>query len=133
MDSGLHWCARVFLLLHSFLTYTFFETGRPWTVQNYLDLFSKPAYLKLFTKTLIIGVVITSITLVLASPMAYYLSRVASRRLGVLLLLLAVLPLWMNIVIRNVSWVGLVVNNGILNTGLRAMGLEVLQFHVISR
>ena len=121
----------VFLLLYSFLTYTFFETGRPWTVQNYLDLFSKPAYLKLFTKTLIIGVVITSITLVLASPIAYYLSRVASRRLGVLLLLLAVLPLWMNIVIRNVSWVGLVVNNGILNTGLRAMGLEVLQFHVI--
>ena len=121
----------VFLLLHSFLTYTFFETGRPWTVDNYVDLFSTAAYLKMFIKTLIIGVVVTSITLVVASPMAYFLSRVASRRLGVLLLLLAVLPLWMNIVIRNVSWVGLVVNNGILNTALRAIGLHALQFHVI--
>ena len=116
----------IFMLVYSFQTYDFYSVGMPWTLQNYIDLVSAGNYAKLFIKTLIIAVLVTVGALVLGSPFAYYLSRVAGRRLAIFLLLVTVLPLWMNVVIRNYSWIALITNNGVLNTILQAIGLPKL-------
>ena len=116
----------IFMLVYSFQTYDFYSVGLPWTTQNYVDLVTAGSYAKLFVKTLIIAVLVTLGALVLGSPFAYYISRVAGRRLAVFLLLVTVLPLWMNVVIRNYSWIALITNNGVLNTVLQAIGLPKL-------
>ncbi len=116
----------IFMLVYSFQTYDFYSVGLPWTTQNYVDLVTAGSYAKLFVKTLIIAVLVTLGALVLGSPFAYYISRVAGRRLAVFLLLVTVLPLWMNVVIRNYSWIALITNNGVLNTVLEAIGLPKL-------
>ena len=116
----------IFMLVFSFQTYTFYDVELPWTLQNYIDLVSAGSYAKLFIKTIIIAVVVTVGALTLGSPFAYYISRVAGKRLAVFLLLVTVLPLWMNVIIRNYSWIALITNNGVLNTALDAVGLPKL-------
>ena len=115
-----------FALVYSFQTYTFFDVSRPWTLENYIDLFSAGSYARLFVKTAVASLIITVGAIAVASPMAYYLSRVASRRLGVVLLLLTVLPLWMNLIIRNYSWIALISTNGVLNAILKWFGLPTV-------
>ena len=116
----------IFMLVFSFQTYVFYSVELPWTIQNYVDLLSAGNYAKLFVKTLIIAVMVTVGALVVGSPFAYYISRIAGRRLAVFLLLVTVLPLWMNVIIRNYSWIALITNNGVLNTALQAVGLPKL-------
>ena len=115
-----------FLLIYSFLSYGFYDVGLPWTFKNYAKLVGASNYAKLFLKTLIVAFVVSAGSIALASPYAYYTARVAGRRLALALLLLIVLPLWMNVVIRNFAWIGLVVKNGVINTFLGIIGLPPL-------
>ena len=116
-----------FVLTYSFQTYTWYDVELPWTLENYIDLFSAGAYVKLFIKTIIIALIITVASLILASPMAYYISRVASRRVGLVFLTVIVLPLWMNLIIRNYAWISLTSTNGVLDKFLQWFGLPSLQ------
>ncbi len=116
-----------FTVAFSFQTYDYYNTDLPWTVKNYQNLVSSPQFAKLFGKTVLVSLVITVVSLAIASPMAYYLARIARRRVGLLLVLVAVLPLWMNIVVRNYAWMSLVNNKGVFNTVGTALGLEPLQ------
>ena len=113
----------ILVIGYSFMTYTFYDVGMPWTLQNYLDLLNAKQYGKLFAKTFAVGIAVTIGALLLASPFSYYVARIAGRRLSVLLLLLSVLPLWMNVVIRNYSWIAVVTGNGVLHNILSALGL----------
>ena len=112
-----------FLVAYSFQTYTFFEVGLPWTFKNYANLVGATAYLKLLIKTFVIASVVTVGAIGLGTPFAYYLARIAGRRMGIFLLLLTVLPLWMNSVIRNYAWIALTHNKGVLNVITGLVGL----------
>ena len=112
----------LFMLVFSFMTYGWYSIELPFTFDNYADIIQASAYGKLFLKTLIVAAFVTITTLVVASPFAYYIARVATRRLAIFLLLLTVLPLWTNEVIRNYSWYPLVARHGIFDTALRAIG-----------
>ena len=112
----------VFMLIFSFMSYGWYSIEPPFTFHNYINIIEASAYGKLFLKTLIVAVFVTVTTLVVASPFAYYIARVATPRLAIFLLLLTVLPLWTNEVIRNYSWYPLVARNGIFDSALRAIG-----------
>ena len=68
----------------------------------------------------------TAISLVLAYPFAYVLSRssVRSQRMQTVLIML---PMWMNMLIRTYSWMQILENNGIVNKFISAIGLEPLE------
>ena len=109
-----------FLVAYSFQTYTFFEVDLPWTFKNYVNLAGATSYLKLLVKTFVVAFVVTVAAIGLGTPFAYYVARIAGRRMAIFLLFLTVLPLWMNSVIRNYAWIALTTNRGIFNsiTGL---------------
>lgn len=54
------------------------------------------------------------ISLLIAYPVAYYISRHA-KRTKVLLLVLLVLPFWVSYLMRMLAWVGLLAPNGLIN------------------
>ena len=116
-----------FLIAYSFQTYTFFDVGLPWTFKNYINLSGATSYLKLLVKTFIVAFIVTVGSISLASPFAYYVARVVGKRLAVILLLLTVLPLWMNQIVRNYAWLALTSNNGILNGLLDLLGLPTVR------
>lgn len=65
----------------------------------------------------------TAVSLILAYPFAYVLSRskVKTQRIQMLLIML---PMWMNMLIRTYSWMNILENNGIINKLITSLGME---------
>lgn len=82
------------------------------TLKAYKDLFNSPELLRILLKTFYISIIITGLTLFLALPCAYYISRSKYKNF---LLLLVVVPFWTNFLVRIFSIIALIGNNGIIN------------------
>lgn len=79
-------------------------------------------YLDIFARTFWMGLVITSICLVLAYPLAYLLANLPARQSN-LLMILVLLPFWTSILVRVAAWIVLLQSGGLINSGLMAMGI----------
>src|SRR5215467_7245308 len=96
--------------------------GPGFTIANYARALTDSLYLGLLADTLLYALATTSISLVLAFPVAFHLARTESRWRG--LLYAGVLsPLLTGVVIRCFGWIVLLANNGLVNQALGAFGL----------
>ena len=79
-------------------------------------------YLPVFFRSICFAIVATAICLLLAYPLAYFLSKckVSSQRM---LIMLVMLPMWMNLLIRTYSWMNILETNGLINNFLTTIGL----------
>ncbi len=84
---------------------------------------SAAQYSNIFVKSIILAAIATVICLVLAYPAAYILSRTDSNVQSTLLMI-AMLPMWMNFLLRTYAWMTLLGNNGIINSILSFLGFE---------
>lgn len=82
------------------------------TLKAYKDLFSSSDIWAIALKTLNISIVITIITIILALPTSYFISRSKYKNLW---LLLIVIPFWTNFLVRVFAIIALIGNNGIVN------------------
>ena len=82
------------------------------TLKSYINIFSSPDIFNIVIKTLNLSVIITLITIILALPTSYFISR--SKRKN-LYLLLVIIPFWTNFLVRVFSIIALIGNNGIIN------------------
>ena len=92
-----------------------------------LKRFADPMYLKVFLRSIKIALISTMVCLLIGYPVAYILSRSASKYKG-LIMLLIMMPMWMNFLLRTYSWMSLLENSGIINSILQAVGLDKVQF-----
>lgn len=76
-------------------------------------------------RTAVYVVVASTVGLVVAFPVAYYVARLAGRRKGLLLALL-IAPFWISYMMRMLAWVNLLQDGGLVNTLLGLGGV----FHV---
>ena len=79
-------------------------------------------YKKAFALSILYAVIATIITLLLAYPMAYFMTKmkISSQRM---IMIIVMLPMWMNFLIRTYSWITILANTGIINTLLGKLGL----------
>ena len=86
------------------------------------NLASIGKYKKAFGISVLYAAISTLITLLLAYPMAYFMTKlkVSSQRM---LMMIVMIPMWMNFLIRTYSWITLLANTGIINTFLGKLGL----------
>jgi putative spermidine/putrescine transport system permease protein len=90
--------------------------------KNYVGILTDPFYLRVLLDTLALGVLVAGISVVLAFPVAYFLARTRSRWRG-LLIFLAIMPLLISSVIRNIGWIPILGQNGAVNTLLLKLHL----------
>ncbi len=83
-------------------------------------------YKKAFGLSILYAAIATVITLLLAYPMAYFMTKlkISSQRM---LMLIVMLPMWMNFLIRTYSWISILANTGLINTFLGKLGIEPLK------
>lgn len=79
-------------------------------------------YKKAFAISVLYASIATVITLFLAYPMAYFMTKlkISSQRM---LLLIVMLPMWMNFLIRTYSWITILANTGLINSFLGKLGI----------
>ncbi len=90
-------------------------------LSNYLLLFTDDTYIRAYLNSLRIAAISTLITLAIGLPMAYGLARApANWRLP--LVMLVILPFWTSFLIRVYAWIGILKNEGVLNSILMSLG-----------
>ncbi|HZG59088.1 MAG TPA: ABC transporter permease [Anoxybacillus sp.] len=106
--------------------YSFFERGvygeivYRFTLSNYIRM-ADSIYVKILLDTLAISVITTVVTLLIAYPLAYYISGLPKRKQRIWLLLIMV-PFWINFLIRSFAWIIILRSKGIVNSLLLEWG-----------
>ena len=86
-------------------------------------------YSSVFARSLILAAVSTVICLILAFPVGYFLSRLRANKQHIMLMLV-MLPMWMNFLLRTYAWMSILENKGFLNQFFNQIGLiAFLQNH----
>jgi putative spermidine/putrescine transport system permease protein len=93
-----------------------------WTLAVYRKVIVDPFYWRVGLNTLVLGTVVSILTIVLAYPLALFLSRSTSRWRGVLGAL-AVAPMLVSAIVRTYGWMVLLGQHGLINSSLLALGL----------
>ncbi|EZH78324.1 ABC transporter permease subunit [Ectopseudomonas composti] len=89
---------------------------------NYIFLTEDALYLSAYLGSLKVAFFSTVLCLVIGYPMAYAIARAPKSQQTVLLLLI-MMPTWTAILIRVYAWMGILGNNGLLNSLLMGIGL----------
>ena len=80
-------------------------------------------YLPVLARSLAVGVAVTVGCLLIAYPVTYWVANHCPPPLRVAVLVTLTLPLWLNYVVLNYSWVWILARGGLLNTVLLETGL----------
>ncbi len=86
------------------------------------NLASLGRYKKAFAISIVYALIATVITLLIAYPMAYFMTKLKIRSQK-MIMLIVMLPMWMNFLIRTYSWITILANTGIINSFLQKLGL----------
>ena len=110
------------LLLMSFRTED--DTGKMlWSLSNYMLFFKEPIYWLTFVRTAIYSILVTFLTFVIALPVAFYITKVSTRRFQVFLTMLLLLPFWVSELVRVYGWMILLRESGVINHFLLKLGI----------
>lgn len=88
----------------------------------YGEILGNPVYLKVFRNTLVLAVVVTAISVILAYPTAYMLTLLKGWALT-LAVYGVLFPLWISVLIRTFSWILLLEKSGPVNRALVGTGI----------
>ena len=113
------------LLITAFWSINPFTTQivQTWNLDNFRIIVSDPTYWAIIGRTVIIAALVTVTDALLAFPFAYYMARVASRRVQTLLFAAVLLPLWASYLARVYAWILILNHSGVLNWSLQSIGL----------
>ncbi len=106
------------MLLVAWFAFTDLE-GR-FTLENILSV---GQYSNVFLRSIWLGAVATLISLLMGYPLAYIISKMSAKRQSVMVMLV-MLPMWMNFLLRTYAWMTLLEDNGLINAALKAFGLN---------
>ena len=110
----------IFLL--GFWTQDYLVLDRSFKLDNYIEAWSHPLYRVLMLRSLGISAVVTLATVLLAYPMAYFISFYGGNHKA-LWLFLVTIPFWTSYLLRVFLWKVILGYNGVLNSTLEWLGL----------
>lgn len=115
------WSALFIIIPLIFVAYySFFDNGK-FTLE-FIAKFTEKNNQSAFWLSVLLSLGATVISLIVAYPFAYFLSRLGptSQRIQMVLIML---PMWMNMLVRTYSWSNILETNGILNKFFSLVGM----------
>jgi spermidine/putrescine transport system permease protein len=125
------------MIAFSFFTQVYFDIDLTPTLNNYWAIikpgagnsylgipfpFETPIYTILLVKSLLMSFVATTVIVLMAYPMAYFMAfRVTKHK--ILWLILITVPFWTSYLLRVFAWKVILGYNGVLNSGLISLGV----------
>jgi spermidine/putrescine transport system permease protein len=111
------------LLAYSFLTDGYLTVIREFTLANYREAWTDPLYRLVMLRSLAVAMVVTAVTVLLAFPVAYFVSFHVQPSRKALWLFLITIPFWTSYLIRVFLWKVILGFNGVVNSGLMGLGI----------
>jgi putative spermidine/putrescine transport system permease protein len=121
----IYFASLVLLLITAFWSIDPFTTQivQVWNTNNFRIILAEPIYRTIIGRTVLMAALVTITDAALAFPFAYFMARVASRRVQTFLFAAVLLPLWASYLARVYSWILILNHNGLLNWSLKSVGL----------
>lgn len=99
-------------------------SGYSFTLENFKRVLNSQ-YVSVFRRSLVLAFQSTVLCLILGYPVAYLISKMKSNRRNILIMLFIV-PMWMNFLLRTYAWLPILGKNGVINNFLSAIGLNTI-------
>ncbi len=93
------------------------------TLHNYTVFFTEPVYWLTFTRTVGYSIAVTLVVLVIALPVAFYITKIARLKLTGMLMVMILVPFWVSEIVRVYGLMLLLRESGIISKLMVAMGL----------
>jgi len=93
------------------------------SLNQFRTFFVEPLYWQVFVRTAILSALATALTLLIAFPVAWVITKVASGRASALLLVLCLIPFWVSETVRALGWLILLRESGVLPALLVKLGI----------
>ena len=110
------------ILMYAFTTKGNSVTTIQFTFSNFAKFFSDPIFLDVLKRSLIIAVATTIICIILGYPAAYIIANSEGRK-KYMLIMLVTIPTWINMLVRTYAWMGMLQDDGLINTILGFLGI----------
>ena len=131
LGPALAWFVVIYLASLALLLITAFWQINPfttaiehvWNLDNFQTLITDDTYRVIILRTILIAAAVTVTDIALAFPFAYYMARVASRRVQTALFAAVLLPLWASYLARVYAWILILNHDGVLNWTLLGLHL----------
>lgn len=107
----------------SFWTQDFLTFDKTFTLKNYTEALTDPLYMQLMWRSVFISLAVTAVTVILAFPVAYFISFHVPINRKSLWIFLITIPFWTSYLIRVFLWKVILGYNGVLNSGLLGLGI----------
>lgn len=94
------------------------------SLDNFMKFFT-PIYMSVLVKSINLALISTILCLIIGYPIAYIISREKPSKRNTMILMF-VIPMWMNFLLRTYAWMTLLGRNGLINTIITKLGFSAL-------
>jgi len=110
------------IVAYSFWTQDYLTINREFTLANYREALGAPIYQDLLLRSLRISLIVSIVTVLLAYPVAWFISFHGGRYKSLWLFVITV-PFWSGYLLRILSWKVILGYNGVINSALLHLGI----------
>src|SRR6476620_5150316 len=100
------------------------ELVKGFSLDNFKTLAQEPVYRTIAQRTIVIAALVTLTDALLAFPIAFYMAKVASRRMKAILVVAVLMPLWSFYLVKVYAWQTMLSTGGVINWALNPIGLN---------
>ena len=93
------------------------------SLSQYHTFFTEPLYWHVFARTAIMSAIATLLTLLIAFPVAWTITKLAPGKLGAMLFVVCLIPFWVSETVRTLGWMILLRETGVLPSLLVHLGV----------
>jgi spermidine/putrescine transport system permease protein len=101
------------------------------SLAQYRTFFAEPLYWHVFVRTTIISAVATALTLLIAFPIAWIITKLARGRSSALLFAVCLIPFWVSETVRALGWLILLRESGVLPALLVKLGVTAVPVELL--
>lgn len=125
--------ALVMLLITAFWTVDEFtgNTQVAWNFDNITSLFTDQLYVAVTLRTIGLALAVTVVDVLLALPIAFFMSKVAGPKLRNILAISVLLPLWASYLVKAYAWRSVLSDKGALQWMMEPFGLHTPGYSLI--
>ena len=107
------------------------DNGKVFSFDNYATFFKNKIYWFTFINTAAYAIGITLLAFMVTFPVAFYLTKVVSKKYASFLSLLLLIPLWIGELVTIYGWMIILGDHGVINEGLIYLGVIDKPIHML--
>jgi putative spermidine/putrescine transport system permease protein len=132
LTAPLTWLVLIYVVALAALLVTAFwsvdsftgELNRSFTLANLREITTESLYRTVTVRTIAVALAVTVIDIAIALPIAFYMAKLASRRMQRVLVIAVLTPLWASYLVKAFAWRSMLSDGGIVEWSASRFGLD---------